>query len=177
MYRLEAAESGFIRSMTLEDIELVLAWRNHPEVRRFMFSQAEISINEHRAWYEKSATDPRRHLLIYEENNIPLGFVNVIETSEGGIADWSFHVSPSSPKGTGTKLGLAALNYSFGVLRLHKVCGQVLDYNDRSIKLHQRLGFAQEGLLRDQFYDGHSYYSVYCFGLIGSDWLREDHRC
>nr|WP_241032998.1 UDP-4-amino-4,6-dideoxy-N-acetyl-beta-L-altrosamine N-acetyltransferase [Pseudomonas chengduensis] len=171
MFNSGAADFGSIRSMKVEDIELILAWRNHPDVRRFMFSQSEISIDEHRAWYDKSSADPRRNLLIYEEKDIPLGFVNVREVSGGGIADWSFHVSPSAPRGTGTRLGLSVLDYSFNVLRLHKVCGQILEYNERSIKLHRRLGFAQEGFLQDQFYDGRGYYSVYCFGLISSDWL------
>lgn len=167
----KTVESGSIRPMSLKDIEMVLEWRNHPAVRRFMFSQAEISIAEHRAWYEKCSKDPRRHLLIYEEENLPLGFMNVSESLEGGIAEWSFHVSPSAPKGTGTKLGMSALSYSFSILNLHKIFGQVLEYNDRSIKLHQRLKFSQEGVLRDQFYDGHGYYSVYCFGLIRADWF------
>lgn len=171
MFSSGAAKSGSIRSVQMEDIELILTWRNHPDVRRFMFSQSEISIDEHRAWYEKSSIDPRRHLLVYEEGDVPLGFANVTEISEGGVADWSFHVSPSAPRGTGTRLGLSLLDYSFSVLRLHKVCGQVLDYNERSIKLHQRLGFVQEGFLQDQFYDGRGYCSIYCFGLISSNWF------
>lgn len=135
-----------------------------------MLTQHEIAMNDHRAWYEKASSDPRKHLLIFQKNSLPLGFINFTEIAEGKISEWSFHTAPDSPKGSGTRLGVAALNYAFGELGLHKVCGQVLGYNERSARLHQRLGFLSEGILRDQYYDGHDYHAVLCFGLLDHEW-------
>jgi UDP-4-amino-4,6-dideoxy-N-acetyl-beta-L-altrosamine N-acetyltransferase len=159
-----------IRPMVHADMALVLAWRNHPDVRRYMYTQHEITLAEHERWLERTLPDPRKHLLIFEVNQQPLGFVNFNETGDGGIADWGFYVAPDAPKGSGRQLGHAALSRAFTQLKLHKVCGKALAYNQRSILLHQSIGFQLEGSLRDQHFDGESYHHVICFGLLSHEW-------
>lgn len=159
-----------IRLMTNEDLALVLSWRNHPDVRRNMYTQHEITLDEHQRWFERAQSEPKKHLLIFEINQHPMGYVNFNELEYGGIADWGFYAAPDAPKGTGRQLGCAALYHAFGTLNLHKVCGQALAYNQRSIQFHQSLGFEQEGCLRDQHFDGQHYHHVICFGLLSHDW-------
>nr|WP_255676088.1 UDP-4-amino-4,6-dideoxy-N-acetyl-beta-L-altrosamine N-acetyltransferase [Pusillimonas sp. MFBS29] len=161
----------FIRKVTRDDLELILCWRNHFDVRKYMYTQHEISLEEHINWFDRASKDTARHLLIFEENNMPLGFINLHLLGEGGIANWGFYVAPNAPKGTGWKLGQDLLHYAFVILGLHKVCGQVLSYNERSIRFHLRLGFQQEGVLREQHFDGNSYHAVICLGLLATDWL------
>jgi UDP-4-amino-4,6-dideoxy-N-acetyl-beta-L-altrosamine N-acetyltransferase len=156
--------------MVHADLERVLAWRNHPDIRRYMYTQHEIILEEHQRWFERSLPDPKIHLLIFEVDQQPLGFVKFNETEKGGIADWGFYVAPDSPKGSGRQLGCAALGHAFTQIKLHKVCGQALAYNQRSIQLHLGLGFQQEGTLRDQHFDGERYHHVNCFGLISTEW-------
>lgn len=159
-----------IRPMVHADLGRVLAWRNHPDVRRYMYTQHEITLDEHQRWFERTLPDPKKHLLIFEVNHLPLGFVNFNEVGNGGIANWGFYVAPDAPKGSGRQLGCAALSHAFTQLKLHKVCGQALAYNQRSILFHQSLGFQQEGTLRDQHFDGERYHNVICFGLLSREW-------
>lgn len=161
---------SLIRPMVRADLERVLAWRNHPDVRRYMYTQHEITLDEHQCWFERTLPDPKKHLLIFEENHQPLGFVNFNEAGQGGIVDWGFYAAPDAPKGSGRQLGRAALNHAFSQLKFHKVCGQALAYNQRSIQFHQSLGFEQEGILRDQHFDGERYHHVICFGLLSHEW-------
>ena len=159
-----------IRKMTAVDLALVLSWRNHPDVRSYMYNQHEITMEEHRRWFEKNVDAPGRHLLIFEIGASPMGFVNFTQLNQGGVVDWGFYLSPTAPKGSGRQLGKAALSYAFGYQLFHKVCGQALSYNERSINFHRRLGFQQEGLLRDQHFDGQQHRSVVCFGLLRQEW-------
>lgn len=159
-----------VRPMTYEDLEQVLAWRNHEEVRRYMYSQHEISLVEHAGWFERASQDPSRYLLVFENNTVPLGFINLHRIGPGGVADWGFYAAPDAPKGTGHQLGREVLRYAFGKLELHKLCGQALAYNERSIKFHLGFGFRQEGILRDQHFDGQGYHDVVCFGLLAAEW-------
>jgi len=159
-----------VRPMAHTDLERVLAWRNHPDVRQYMYTQNEISLDEHLRWFERSLQDARKHLLIFEFNDQPLGFVNFSELDGGGIADWGFYAAPDAPKGIGRRLGQAALDHAFNKLKLHKICGQALAYNERSSRFHQNLGFQQEGILREQHYDGERYQNVICFGLLSCEW-------
>ena len=156
--------------MVHADLELVLAWRNHPEVRRYMYTQHEITFDEHQRWFENAKADSKKHLLTFEVAQQPLGFVHFTETGSGGIADWGFYTAPDAPKGSGRQLGSAALSHAFTQLELHKVCGRVLAYNVRSINFHLASGFQQEGILRDQHFDGVRYHDVINFGLLCDDW-------
>ena len=159
-----------VRSMVHSDLERVLAWRNHPDVRRYMYTQHEINLNEHQRWFERRLQDSKSHLLIFEVDKQPFGFVNFNQAGTGGIADWGFYLAPDAPKGSGRQLGLVSLSQAFTKLNFHKVCGEALAYNNRSILFHQALGFQQEGTLRDQHFDGQCYHNVICFGLLSHEW-------
>ena len=159
-----------IRSMTPAALEQVLSWRNHPDVRRYMYTQHEISLDEHKSWFEATTGSPGKHLLIFELDDCPLGFVQFSQLKNTPVAEWGFYAAPSSPKGTGRLLGKAALQYAFEHLGLHKLCGEALAYNEPSIRFHGALGFQCEGRLRDQHFDGQNYHDVVCFGLLASEW-------
>ncbi len=166
--------SNHIRKMTKTDLETVLVWRNHIDVRRFMYTQHVISMEEHTSWFERVSLDPTRHLLIYDVDNKPLGFINIHEMANGGIADWGFYVATNAPRGTGSALGRSVLHYAFQTLSLHKLCGQAIAFNERSIRFHLKLGFRKEGVLRQQYFDGNNYHDVWCFGLLADAWRSDD---
>jgi UDP-4-amino-4,6-dideoxy-N-acetyl-beta-L-altrosamine N-acetyltransferase len=161
---------GLVRRMEEHDLSPVLEWRNDPKVREHMFTRHEISATEHRAWFDRASADPSRHLLIFEIDSVRLGFVNYQAPGSGPIAEWGFFLSPAAPKGTGPALGNAALAHGFGALGFHKVCGEVLAANVRSVRFHLRLGFTQEGVLRDQHFDGSTFHNVVRFGLLQHEW-------
>ena len=166
----EALHHGIVRPMTHDDLDRVLGWRNHPDVRRYMYTQHEILLTEHQCWFERTLLDSKIHLLIFELDELPLGFIQFNVSPTGGIADWGFYAAPDAPKGSGRKLGNTVLNHAFNQLKFHKVCGQALDFNERSIGFHQTMGFKQEGTLCDQYFDGLRYHNVINFGLLAHDW-------
>ena len=130
-----------LRPMNKSDLQQVLKWRNHPDVRNYMYSTHEISMDEHCAWYANASNDPAINLLIYERDGHACGFVNITRTRCPDVADWGFYLAPDAPRGSGLGLGMQALKYAFAQLCLHKICGQALGFNVRSIAFHKRLGF------------------------------------
>jgi UDP-2,4-diacetamido-2,4,6-trideoxy-beta-L-altropyranose hydrolase len=160
-----------LRPMQEPDLERVLAWRNHPEVRRHMYTQRLITQDEHRGWFERASQAPQRHLLIYEQDGEPLGFVNLnVVDAQAGRAEWGFYLAPEAPRGSGQALGHCTLDHAFTILGLHKLCGDVLADNPRSQRFHERLGFRREATLRDHFHDGNTYHDVIGFGLLAEEW-------
>jgi len=166
--KVVAQQEGTLRLMVEADLERVLAWRNHISVRQWMLTQHEIALQEHRAWFERSVKDDRHHLLIFESPE-PIGFVH-FSALNARVADWGFYLAPDAARGSGGRLAVSALNYAFEHLNLHKVAGQALDYNERSIALHNKLGFKSEGILREHHFDGEKYHSLHCFGLLQNEW-------
>ena len=166
--------SDKLRNMCEKDLDLVYQWRNHPNVRRFMYSTQQLCIDEHYSWYFKARKDPAIDLLIYELDGQPCGFVRFSRARSIQVANWGFYLSPSASRGCGPRFGNAALKYAFVTLGLRKVCAEVLGFNDRSIAFHKKLGFHVEGYLREQFFDDSQFHDVLCFGLLSTEWKPQD---
>lgn len=149
---------------------MVLAWRNHIAVRSYMLTQHEISLREHNNWFERVQHDKTRIQLIVLDGTEPIGFVQFSGIHKGAIADWGFYARPDTSKGNGRKLGEAALRHAFHDLCLHKVCGQTIESNSASVAFHQKLGFKEEGRLREQQRIGDRYHTLICFGLLAKEW-------
>nr|WP_245837279.1 GNAT family protein [Virgibacillus phasianinus] len=63
------------------------------------------------------------------------------------------------------------LEFGFGILNLHRIGLDVFEYNARAIKAYKKLGFQEEGVIRDElFYDGKFHDSI----LMGV--LRKEFR-
>lgn len=172
---MELLDICFERSVRVpesKDLDMLLSWRNHDDVRRFMYTQHEISFDEHVKWFYSALTNPKKCLLVYEEQQEPLGFANLSISSDGKIADWGFYLAPCAPRGTGRHLGYCVLRHAFNTLNVHKVCGEALAFNQKSIAFHERLGFLTEGILRDQHYDGNNFVDVIRFGLLHTEWKQ-----
>ena len=154
------------------DLELVLNWRNHPEVRRFMFDTRKIRMDEHRSWFERTRKKTATTLLLLEIEGAPQAFMNISRLEDDSpIAEWGFYAAPRAAKGTGKLLGRLTLDFAYTQLNLHKVCGRVLSFNNRSLRFHESMGFRREGVLRDQFFDGDSFFDVINFGMLSHEWL------
>lgn len=161
-----------IRRLTSNDLAMVLSWRNHPSVRSMMFDSLIIEMDEHRGWFDRTSQDATRRLLIVEADENPVGFVQLDGVEPGGVSDWGFYARPEAPAGTGRLLGRIALDYAFNELDLHKICGRVLAVNQPSVGLHKRLGFRQEGELREHHRMDGIWRSVLCFGLLRQEWKK-----
>lgn len=166
-----------LRALQIEDLAQVRQWRNHPEINRFMFSQHEIQAEEHQKWFEASQTNLLRALYVYEEDGLIKGFVQLQKKSQdSAVFEWGFYIDPQAKKGTGTKMAYLTLKKVFTELAGDKVFGEVLSYNYPSIKFHQKLGFLQEGLLRNQHLLNGQYYDVHCFGLLKDEWQTQSEK-
>ncbi|MBF0256934.1 MAG: UDP-4-amino-4,6-dideoxy-N-acetyl-beta-L-altrosamine N-acetyltransferase, partial [Gammaproteobacteria bacterium] len=125
------------------DLECILPWRNAPAVRRAMYSHHEISLDEHRAWFDRMRQDSSRRWYLYrDEIGAAQGVVYFtdIDTTQG-TAFWGFYAAPEAPPGTGLRMELAALNFAFGELSLHKLSCEVLANNGAVANLHKKAGF------------------------------------
>lgn len=160
-----------IRPMQVQDLEMVLAWRNHPAIRQHMLTQHLISLDEHRQWFERANNNAQRKIMLVEHDNTPFGLVHFTGVSPQASADWGFYVAPDVPKGSGTLLGPCALAFAFEELQIHKLCGQVIAENAASIRFHERLGFTLEGRLREQVLVESRHHDLLCFGLLRREWL------
>nr|WP_313062962.1 UDP-2,4-diacetamido-2,4,6-trideoxy-beta-L-altropyranose hydrolase [Moraxella sp. CTOTU49097] len=176
-----------VRQATQADNQMIWQWRNHVDVRRWMFGQDEIALADHEKWYRKQLDHANVHLLIFEVAGEPMGLVNVTQmtvdkyqtlnaaknTANDNSASWGFYLSPNSPKGQGLgfALGVLAIAQIFNTTDIGKITAQVLAYNTASLALHRKLGFSETGVLKQHFGVGEKVYDVVEFELKSQDFL------
>jgi UDP-4-amino-4,6-dideoxy-N-acetyl-beta-L-altrosamine N-acetyltransferase len=156
--------------MEIGDLETVLSWRNHPKVRSYMFNQDVVGLVEHTEWFLRESLNSKKHILIFEENFIPLGFLNITQSLVAKDGVWGLYAAPNAPLGTGSLLASEGLTYAFKILGLLKLTAEVIAFNDRSIRLHSKLGFRLERTLGNQHFDGQKHHDVLCFALMATEW-------
>ena len=161
-----------LRPLEESSLKLILHWRNTPAVRQAMFTQHEISWEEHKAWFRRAqADDTNRWFLYLNKNNQPSGvvyFKNIDAAHQS--AYWGFYASPDATPGTGLRMSLDALDKAFNELALEKLNADVLVSNSKSLKMHKNVGFAEEGLFREHFFDGEQRVDVIRFGILAHEW-------
>lgn len=163
-----------LRKISEDDLLSILDWRNSPEVRQHMYSTHIITEAEHQSWYKRMKLDPQSIWYIHEdEHGKPDGVVYFTDYSKDNQNSfWGFYADPAAPKGTGSQLGIEALDEAFKVLNLHKLNAEVLASNLPSLGLHKKLGFSKEGVFRDFHYDGTQYIDVIRLGILSSEWAN-----
>ncbi|MGE4408730.1 UDP-4-amino-4,6-dideoxy-N-acetyl-beta-L-altrosamine N-acetyltransferase [Pseudomonas sp.] len=166
-----ALKLGELRSLKVEELELMLSWRNAPSVRANMYTRHEITLAEHLAWWARIQMRSDQSYFMYECQSTPLGIVAFTGIDNESLnSSWAFYASPQAPKGTGSKMEYLALEYAFNHMRLHKLCCEVLAFNTLVIKLHQKFGFNIEGVFREQHRVDGVFVDVCRLGMLANEW-------
>ena len=164
---------GILRDIASDELGLMRAWRNNPQVRANMYTRHEISEAEHLAWWARTQERADQKYFMYAYQGVPAGitaFTQIDSVSRN--ATWAFYASPAAPKGSGSRMEYLMLEYAFGTLGLHKLQCEVLAFNSAVIRLHQKFAFQVEGILREQHLGADGFVDVYRLGLLQSEWTQ-----
>lgn len=161
-----------LRSLEKKDLELVLSWRNDPAVRQAMYSQHEITWEEHQLWFQRMQVDESTRWYLYlNKDNEPNGVVYFTEWNAGqSTAFWGFYANVGATPGTGMRMSLDALGYAFNQLGIQKLNAEVLASNPRSLEMHKKVGFIEEGCFREQYFNAEQRIDVVRLGMLASEW-------
>jgi UDP-4-amino-4,6-dideoxy-N-acetyl-beta-L-altrosamine N-acetyltransferase len=171
MLNIETAPIGVLRDIRLDELDMMLEWRNAPNVRRNMYTQHVISNKEHLAWWGRVSADRSQQYLMYEFEGVPVGIVafNSLDVVSK-TASWAFYASPVAISGTGARMEFLAIEHAFKVLNLYKLQCEVFDFNKAVIKLHKKFGFNVEEIFCQHRLVGGKYFDVYRLALLCKDW-------
>lgn len=171
MTEIDVLKLGKLRSVNSEELILMLSWRNAPSVRMNMYTQHEIGLDEHLAWWERIQGRTDQKYFMYDFQDTPLGIVafNGIDQNSKN-SEWAFYASPDALKGTGSRMEYLALDYAFNTMKLHKLTCEVLEYNSSVIRLHEKFGFKVEGIFREHYHLNDKFFDIYRMGILSSEW-------
>lgn len=165
---------GILRSLKDEEVETMREWRNEPAVRQKMYTQHEISLEEHLNWWESTKKRADCIYFMYEYQSTPCGiagFTSISDTNKS--ASWAFYASPGASRGTGSRMEYLMLEYAFNNLGLNKLYCEVISSNEPVIKLHGKFGFRIEGVFRQHRIIQDEYVDITCMGILQKEWRKQ----
>lgn len=163
-----------ITKCTEEQKKAVREVRNQESVRKSMYTEHEIPLNEHLAWVERLKSDTRQIVFVVLVEGIVSGVVSVNAIDRlHKKSDWAFYLDENVRGGLGAALEFRLINFVFNKLCLEKLNCEVIETNKAVVKMHKKFGFIEEGFRRENIIKNNARIGVFFLGLTESDWLKE----
>lgn len=171
-----------LRSLEPEDAEFFYNWNLDTDTQKnlawiwFPTSRAHI-----KKWIEEETAkkgENDEHFFVIETlAGEPVGSINAntINRMDGSFR-YGLGIIPSArQQGYASEALTIFLRYYFQELRYHKVNAGIYAFNESSIILHEKLGFVQEGRLRETKFTDGKYWDMVIFGMTKAE-FNEIHR-
>lgn len=168
--------STVLRAIVDEDREKIRAWRNRPDVARWMFTDHVVTEAEHAAWFARVHGDPAARHWIIRHNDDDVGLASLSRIDHhNSRCFWGIYLGDERARGQG--IGRAALKLlsdeAFGRLGLHKLCAEVIANNTAALRMYDSLAFEREGILREHVKKGAAWVDVILIAKRRDAWVRE----
>lgn len=173
-------ENIMLREYQKDDIDNLMKWINDPDIVRFLsdrylYPQSKKQVEDflemamHKSWTGFVISD--------RETGDYLGqtdFINIDE--KNGCAELALVIGDTNniSKGIGTEASKLMMNFGFQNLRLNRIELSCWDYNERALKLYNKLNFIEEGRKRNKRYFKGEYHDQVFFAILKSEWEELD---
>lgn len=163
-----------INECTDEQKKAVREVRNEESVRKSMYTDHIISLDEHLKWIERIKNDERQivFVVLVDENVSGVVSVNAIDMLHKK-SDWAFYLGENSRGGLGAALEFGILNFVFSELEIEKLNCEVIETNESVVKMHKKFGFREEGFRRENIEKNGERIGVFFLGITKSEWVKE----
>ncbi len=137
-------------NLTAEENEMIRNWRNEESIRNWMFSDHIITKEEHMQFLNRLKSDNKNFSWLIRNNDSYLGVLNFNQVNfKHRNAYFGFYVNPNIKlPGIAVLIDRIAIKLAFEVTGLHTIKLEALGGN-KVIKLHRKLGFKEEGRLKE----------------------------
>ncbi|MFW3355862.1 UDP-4-amino-4,6-dideoxy-N-acetyl-beta-L-altrosamine N-acetyltransferase [Aliarcobacter butzleri] len=130
--------------LSLKEKKMILEWRNSPNIKKYMYTQDEISLENHLNFIEylKNSKDKLYFLVKKDDEYIGVIYFNNIKENES--LEMGIYTNPNL-KGYG-KISLESIiNFSFNILKVKKIFAEVFFENEKAYNLYKNYNFIKIG--------------------------------
>jgi perosamine synthetase len=140
--RSEGKHDLWLRLAAIEDADLLLTWRNRPDIVAAGLSNRRVEKAEHIAWFTRSLQSDEIRIWIAMLGELPIGQIRVEPGVEGEKLISVFILPDYSGNGYGVEVIKKACRQAFYIwIDLTTISAVVLENNDRSLRAFGRAGF------------------------------------
>jgi UDP-4-amino-4,6-dideoxy-N-acetyl-beta-L-altrosamine N-acetyltransferase len=162
-----------LRPLKFSDWEKTIKWRNDYEIKQLaMMHPYPITEFIEKEWYEellKNKSNKVIYFAIADKDDSPLGYIflnNINPVHRNCFLGIVIGDKKQRGKGYGTEAVELLAQYAFNTLNMHKITVEVININPHAIKVYEKLGFVNEGCMKQQFFSDGKYYDVLIMSLF-----------
>ena len=129
--------------LKLEEKEMILKWRNHPDIRKWMYNQDEIKFEEHLNFIDSlKLRKDKLYFLVKKEDEF-IGVIDFLDLDKKEIF-YGIYSNPNSKiMGVGRILNEISIDFAFNSLKAHKLKLEVFEDNIQVRNLHKKYKFRE----------------------------------
>ncbi|MCD6550090.1 GNAT family N-acetyltransferase [bacterium] len=166
-----------LRGIRRADIQYFLKWLDDPEVSTPLGRYLPVSEIGEENWVRE-----------IERKKDVIVFTIVDKKTEKSIGNCGFHKIDFRNqraelgifigekeywgKGYGTEALELLISYGFTQLNLHSIASLVVSSNERSVRLHKKLGFKEQGRMRQRVFLDNQFKDMIYFDMLKSEWFQ-----
>ncbi|GAF21966.1 MULTISPECIES: GNAT family N-acetyltransferase [Shouchella] len=162
-----------LRKMQNTDISLYHQWRNDHEVMASTSLVLDVyTYEETQSFVENvmlSSAQSKSYIIEELEHDTPIGVISLIGIDyKNRNAECILDIGEKSKwgKGYGTEALSLLLTYAFYELNLHRLSLRVFSTNEKAIHLYKKVGFVQEGRIKEAVFRNGGWIDIIHMGLL-----------
>lgn len=161
-----------IRKFEKKDIENKIRWINDPLNNTYLHYELPLEKNKTELWLEKTKDRTDRYDAVIEADGNPVGLIGLLSIDfRNKKAEYYIALCERNylGKGIAAEASRLLLKYAFSQLNLNRVYLYTETENMKAVKLYERLGFKQEGIIRQDIFSKGIYRDRYVYGITKKD--------
>ena len=128
-------------NLTSNEKEMVLAWRNHPNIKRWMYTQEDISLENHLNFIKSLENNNEKLYFLVKKEDEYIGVIDFTNITTNK-AEIGLYAKPSL-RGVGSVLMESIIDYGFNVLKVDALISEVFEHNESAIRLYEKFDFKE----------------------------------
>lgn len=168
-----------LRPVRRSDVEDSLKWFNDPEVTQYISMYLPMTEMAEEKFIESlGSTEAGKNAMfcieaVENNRNKPIGTVGLDNINlKDHHAEFEITIGEKDywSNGYGTEAAQLIIRYGFEQLNLHRIDSFAFSFNERSVRLHKRVGFKEEGRQREAVFKNGEYHDHVIFGVLRNEW-------
>lgn len=166
-----------LRKMTGQDVQVYHGWRNDARVMEATNPYMDLYTPEDTDAFVHSvilgASSSKSYIIGDAKTEKPIGIMSLISIDyKNRNAELILDIGEPDywGKGYGQEALKILLQYAFNELNLHRLSLRVFDFNERAIRLYTKMGFKQEGVVKEALFRNGAWHDIIHMGLLQSEY-------
>jgi len=176
------SEKVLLRVVEKRDIPLCLKWFNDTEIIQYLQFYLPLTELAEEKWLERVSLSEKDVVFVIEAvdsegKSKPIGTCGLHDIStKDRNATFGIAIGEKEywNNGYGTRATRLLMRYGFEELNLHRIGSAAYSFNERSIKMQEKIGFIIEGRHREAIFKKGRYWDVINLGLLRKEFIEKN---